>query len=587
MDAVLAEKAIKGLGDKPTLKNFIEQFAVFVQGPGGFDRLKSLILSIAFTGKFTSYRKTVNYGFGRLPNDWTWESLESVIHFTNGFAFKSLDYIDEGIGIVRIGDINPRGEIFPDKMKYVREDYIDELSEDLQVRPGDLVIAMSGATTGKLGFNKTAYTFLLNQRVGKIQFLKLDEHYGFYYLSTKIKENLDKSRGAAIPNLSTKQIKEILVPLPPLEEQKRIVAKVDELMALCDQLQTQQQQQANTLIKANTAAIHALLSAESSGTTKHKAGRQNPQNKKKKSFKDAWERIANNFHTLYGNTLPMPPGEGRQKKYFVGLENLKELRKVISTLAVEGKLTLHSNNHVDIDSIKKSCSDLREQYIHDKWMRKQKIVSMDTTKVSVANYPVHWVVEVFDNVAVVIGGITKGRNLKNRGIVSYPYLRVANVQRGYFDLDVIKEIVIPVDEYDKYKLKNGDILLTEGGDWDKVGRTSIWRNQIPRCLHQNHVFKARVPSGKIDTQWVELVFNSGVGQEYFSKCSKQTTNLASINMTQLRSFPFPIPPIDEQNNIVSKVNGLMALCDQLEQQLRTSYDEAEKFINVTIKSLVA
>jgi len=140
---------------------------------------------------------------------------------------------------------------------------------------------------------------------------------------------------------------------------------------------------------------------------------------------------------------------------------------------------------------------------------------------------------------------------------------------------------------DKYKLEAGDLLITEGGDWDKVGRTAIWEGEIDKCLHQNHVFKARVNSDLLMNRWVEIVFNSGVGRRYFAGASKQTTNLASINMTQLRSFPFPIPPLEEQKCIVTKVDQLMVLCDQLEQQLTQSYSDAEKLMQATVKALVA
>ena len=72
-----------------------------------------------------------------------------------------------------------------------------------------------------------------------------------------------------------------------------------------------------------------------------------------------------------------------------------------------------------------------------------------------------------------------------------PYLRVANVQRGYLNLDVIKDIEIAKDEIERFELKERDLLITEGGDWDKVGRTAIWNSEIPQCIHQNHIFKAR------------------------------------------------------------------------------------------------
>jgi len=108
------------------------------------------------------------------------------------------------------------------------------------------------------------------------------------------------------------------------------------------------------------------------------------------------------------------------------------------------------------------------------------------------------------------------------------------------------------------RIKNPDV---------KGARTAIWRGGIENCLHQNHVFKARVASDQLLDEWVELVFNSNIGRNYFAGASKQTTNLASINMTQLRSFPLPIPSLAEQKAILEKLTALSAICRTWRQQL--------------------
>ena len=166
------------------------------------------------------------------------------------------------------------------------------------------------------------------------------------------------------------------------------------------------------------------------------------------------------------------------------------------------------------------------------------------------------------------------------GLVSY--LRVANVQRWHLDLDNLKEVEVPVDELDKYRLNKGDILITEGGDWDKVGRSAIWDDEIECCLHQNHIFKARLFDETMDHQWTILFLNSPVGRTYFADASKQTTNLASINMTQLKNCIIPIPPREEQHRIVAKVDQLMALCDDLEAKLQKSQSRNDKLIEAAV-----
>ena len=159
-----------------------------------------------------------------LPEGWVWCRLGLIQNFVNGYAFKSSSYVDNGIGIVRIGDIQ-NGSIVTTRMKKVGNASIEGLDYRLKVFPGDLLIAMSGATTGKLGFNKSNNIFYLNQRVGKLDLIKVDKFFLYFILSTKVKENLDNSIGSAIPNLSTKEINNIPIPLPPLPEQHRIVQK--------------------------------------------------------------------------------------------------------------------------------------------------------------------------------------------------------------------------------------------------------------------------------------------------------------------------------------------------------------------------
>jgi type I restriction enzyme S subunit len=145
--------------------------------------------------------------------------------------------------------------------------------------------------------------------------------------------------------------------------------------------------------------------------------------------------------------------------------------------------------------------------------------------------------------------------------------------------------LIGEDEIERYALRENDLLMTEGGDWDKVGRAAIWRGEIAVCLHQNHVFRARMRSPEIAPFWFECYFNSPVGRSYFESASNQTTNLASINMRQVRSCLIPLPPLAEQRRIVAKVDQLMALVDQLEAQLAASSAIAANLLEALVAEL--
>jgi type I restriction enzyme S subunit len=178
--------------------------------------------------------------------------LGEVQVFTNGFAFKSEDYQESGIGIVRMGELGSNGEIDESDMKYVSEQIAQSLPETFRVKPGDLLMGMSGSI-GKLAINRSPKTYLLNQRVGRLEPVLVEKPYLQVFLRTVEQHYLEISFGMAIKNLSTKQINETAFPLPPLAEQRRIVTKVEQLMALLDALETQ--------LAASRAIAANLLSA--------------------------------------------------------------------------------------------------------------------------------------------------------------------------------------------------------------------------------------------------------------------------------------------------------------------------------------
>ncbi len=146
-------------------------------------------------------------------------------------------------------------------------------------------------------------------------------------------------------------------------------------------------------------------------------------------------------------------------------------------------------------------------------------------------------------------------------------VRVANVQDGYFDLREVKTIAVERSEIDRYSLRKNDVLLTEGGDLDKLGRGHLWDGQIEPCLHQNHVFAVRTRQDVLLPLFFALQTSGPHGRRYFLSCAKQTTNLASINSTQLKHFPVLVPPLWEQYEITAILTTWDRAIDRLERLL--------------------
>ncbi len=158
-----------------------------------------------------------------------------------------------------------------------------------------------------------------------------------------------------------------------------------------------------------------------------------------------------------------------------------------------------------------------------------------------------------DEVAVVSSGITKGRRT-SESTRMVPYLAVVNVQAGFLDLSTVKEIEATEAEIARYELEDGDLVLTEGGDPDKLGRGTVWRKELPLCLHQNHIFRVRVnDDGVLNPEYLSAYMASRPARDYFLRSAKQTTGIASINMTQLRGLPVLVPTREQQRKYLEEM----------------------------------
>nr|WP_277814979.1 restriction endonuclease subunit S [Halomonas salicampi] len=165
--------------------------------------------------------------------------------------------------------------------------------------------------------------------------------------------------------------------------------------------------------------------------------------------------------------------------------------------------------------------------------------------------PKGWDETVLQDVANIRSGVTKGKKIDPSTAVTLPYMRVANVQDGYISLDDIQEITVSPSDAEKCKLMAGDILLTEGGDPDKLGRGHVWNDEIKSCIHQNHIFSVRIKDqGIIRPEFLSAQIASQRGKRYFLRVGKQTTGIATINKTALTGFEPLVPPVELQDRYI-------------------------------------
>ncbi|MCC8911990.1 restriction endonuclease subunit S [Xanthomonas euvesicatoria] len=480
-----------------------------------------------------------------VPTSWDWVRLGDSLEMINGRAFKPSDWKGVGLPIVRIQNLNRMDAPF----NYCEESSVDDRHV---IDTGTILISWSGTPGTSFGaFIWRRGRAALNQHI----FSCLQKGDAFFdrflilAINTRLDELIAKAHGGVgLQHVTKGKLEALTLVAPPLAEQHRIVAKVDELMALCDRLDARQADADSAHAQLVQALLESLTQARDA-----------------EDFAQSWQRLAEHFHTLF-TTEP----------------SIDALKQTLLQLAVTGKLVPQDPNDEPASALVNRINAEKQRYLAESKARKQKDLATDSRPEPPFEVPDGWVWQTIDDVLHVTGGVTLGRKLAGRKLMSKPYLRVANVQRGRLEMDHIKEVEVPEDEVEKYLLQRGDLLITEGGDWDKVGRTATWRDELPECLHQNHVFRARAVIADWEPRWAEMYLNSASAREYFAGSSKQTTNLASINMTQLRACAFPLPPLAEQHRIVAKVDQLMALCDRLKSRLSEARQVHEHLANALI-----
>lgn len=183
----------------------------------------------------------------------------------------------------------------------------------------------------------------------------------------------------------------------------------------------------------------------------------------------------------------------------------------------------------------------------------------------------NWEGETLEELSDIVSGITKGRKTKSENLIEVPYMAVSNVKNGYIDWTTVKKIFATQKEIEQYRLLPGDILMTEGGDPDKVGRGAIIKNPLKNCIHQNHIFRVRLNKKYILPVFFEEYLKSAKTKNYFLRCAKQTTGIASINMKQLKALPVLLPNLKYQQEFAN-----FKICtDKSKLAIQKSLDDLE------------
>lgn len=217
----------------------------------------------------------------------------------------------------------------------------------------------------------------------------------------------------------------------------------------------------------------------------------------------------------------------------------------------------------ELNSLELECPNIQKQKeISDRLVKIEEIISLRQQQLAKLDElvkarfvemfgdmllnPMAWPEVVLETLADIVSGITKGRKVKEQTLLEVPYMAVSNVKDGYIDWTTVKTILATEQEIEQYRLFPDDVLMTEGGDPDKVGRGAIIKEPLENCIHQNHIFRVRLDKEKILPAFFAEYLQHQKSKRYFLGCAKQTTGIASINMKQLQALPVLLPPLDLQ-----------------------------------------
>jgi len=502
-----------------------EHLPLLASAPNGIQKLRGLIYELAARGKLT------------VPDSGTPASsvqLGEVAEFVMGQAPPGSECNTNGVGtiFVKTGEF---GEEFP----VVREWTTKPLKF---AKRGDVLICVVGATVGKLNM---AIDCAIGRSVAAIRPCNtLDSRYLYVALVPFTLRLRSQSRGSAQGVIGKSELGQVEIRHPSLAEQHRIVAKVDELMALCDRLEQE--------VGAG-GTVHAKLVETLLGTLN--------QSTNAADLAANWQRLAEHFDTLFTTEA-----------------SIDALKQTILQLAVMGKLVPQDPNDEPASELLKRIAKERAKLEAEGKIKKSKPLPPVGEDEQPFVAPAGWEWVRFGAIATTrLGKMLDAA--KNRGDLK-PYLRNSNVQWFQFELDDIKEMRLAPDELDELRLEDGDLLICEGGE---PGRCAIWRSATEEMYFQKALHRAR-PNGGVLAEYLQMILRqdavSGALGAYFTGAT-----IKHFAGDKLTAYVIPLPPVKEQNRIVAKVDELMALCDRLKADIAESRTLSSK-LSATVADAV-
>ena len=561
--------------------DLLESLGTIGDTPEGIERMRQLILQIAVRGRLVPQNLTdepasdllkkiaqsrdelvrlhglrkqpvledvkVNDCPWEPPSGWLWTNIGNVTASCSGGtpSRSRSEFYSGSIPWAKSGEL---GDGYVTKTsEAITQEALDSSSAKL-LPIGNVCIALYGATVGRVGI--LAIEACTNQAVCSLFPPDgLDRLFLFWYLRAIRPQLIGQSQGGAQPNISNGLVRQTLLPLPPLAEQHRIVAKVDELMALLDELEQARDERDAHRTAFRDSALSALQNAEDS-----------------EAVEAAWSRIATNLADCITDPADIAP-----------------LRQTILQLAVRGRLVPQDPNDEPASELLKAIEEEKAELVLGKKIQKPKPLPPVTQDIEPFSLPEGWSWTRMDWLHSKLGaGSTPlgGKNVYTDDGV--PFLRSQNVRNDGLYLDNVARIPAEIHEKMSYThVQEGDVLLNITGA--SIARSCVVHDVFDAANVSQHVAIVRQIQKKTN-RWVHLFLISPLGYESIMSVQVGVSR-EGLSMRRLREFLVPLPPIAEQLRIAVKVDELMAVCDELEQQLTEAKTHQSAFAAAAVHHL--
>lgn len=474
------------------------------------------IKSLKLSSKRTKNKKNINLDLSNnnIPLNWRQTYLENLVEVLNGRAYKKNELLEAGTPVLRVGNLFTSDHWYYSDLQLEDDKYCDN---------GDLLFAWS-ASFGPVIWQGSKVIY--HYHIWKLNFFSdtaIHKQYLYLYLLQQTKSIKNAGHGVMLVHLTKEKMEKLVINVPPLEEQQRIVAKVDELMQLCDQLEQQQNLSSEAHDQLVDTLLNVLINSSDVG-----------------EFQQNWQRISENFDLLFTTEY-----------------SIEQLKQTILQLAVMGKLVKQDFNDEPASELLKQIAKEKAQLVKEGKIKESKPLSEISDEEKPFELPDGWEWHRLGNLC---SKITDGdHQTPPRTETGELLLSAKNIRDGFLDFNNCD--YISLIDYQKSRERclpeEGDLLIVSVGG--TIGRSSLVTSKSNFALVRS---VALIKPIKIDSKYLKLSMDSSLLQTSIH-ANKRGGAQPCLYLSEIQKFLFPLPPINEQKRIVAKVEQLFSFIEQL------------------------